>query len=57
MDVVALLYKLELGVELNMHWKYCGLYTLATIGAIALREPIDKYLLIELQLHEKLSLG
>ena len=30
-DVVTLLYKLELSMELNMHWKYCSLYTIATI--------------------------
>ena len=34
-DVVTLLYKLEvsmeLNVELNMHWKCSSLYTIATI--------------------------
>ena len=30
-DVVTLLYKLELSMELNMHWKCCSLYTIATI--------------------------
>ena len=30
-DVVTLLYKLELSMELNMHWKCCSLYTITTI--------------------------
>ena len=34
-DVVTLLYmdelSMELNMELNMHWKCCSLYTLATI--------------------------
>ena len=30
-DVVTLLYKLELSMELNMHWKCCSLYTIATM--------------------------
>ena len=27
----TLLYKLELSMELNMHWKCCSLYTIATM--------------------------
>ena len=30
-DVVTLLYKLELSMELNMHWKCCSLYTIVTM--------------------------
>ena len=30
-DVVTLLYKLEVSMELNMHWKCSSLYTNATI--------------------------
>ena len=27
----TLLYRVELSMELNMHWKCCSLYTLTTI--------------------------
>ena len=30
-DVVTLLYMDELSMELNMHWKCCSLYTIATM--------------------------
>ena len=52
-DVVTLLYNYEV-ISIG---KYTGIYTIATMDEKCSWSSIDTLVLIELQLHEKLSFG